>query len=311
MEEAWQPEVLVIGAACLDIKGHVSGPVHPGTSNPGRVRISIGGVARNIAENLARLGTRTTLLAVVARDPFGEQIVKHTGAAGVDVSQVLFSRDQRTSAYLAIVDGEGNLTAAVDDTATTAELTPRYVYRRRRLFRAARMVVVDANTPVATAQTVLRIAQHYRVPVCLDPVSYELARRYRELIGQFHLLTCGQVEAEALLEQPVRSRREATAAARRLVSTGTAVALISLGGGGVVYATTENSGYVPALRCPIVDPTGAADALTATVIYGLVNGFSLDEAVWLGVSAATVTLQSTETVRSDLSLDLLYQQLVS
>jgi pseudouridine kinase len=309
--EAWQPEVVVIGAACLDIKGHVPGPVHPGTSNSGRVRISVGGVARNIAENLARLGARTTLLAVVARDPFGHQIVKHTGAAGVDVSQVLFSRGERTSAYLAILDGEGNLTAAVDDTENTAELTPRYVYQRRRLFRGARMAVVDANTPVATAETVLRIARHYGVPVCLDPVSYELARRYRDLVGQFYLLTCGRAEAEALVDRPVSSRREAATAARELVGAGTSVVLISMGILGVVYATTENSGYVPALRCPIVDPTGAADALTATVIYGLVNGFPLDEAVWLGVSAATATLQSVETVRSDLSLDLLYQQLVS
>ncbi|MGC8874865.1 MAG: carbohydrate kinase family protein [Chloroflexia bacterium] len=309
--EAWQPEVVVVGAACLDIKGYILGPVHQATSNPGRVRISIGGVARNIAENLARLGTRTTLLAVVTRDPFGQQIVKHTGAAGVDVSQVLFTREERTGAYLAIVDGEGTLMVAVDDTAAMAELTPRYVYQRRRLFRGARMAVLDANVPLETARTVLRIAQRYGVPVCLDPVSYELARRYRELIGHFYLLTCGEIEVEALLGQPATSRREATVAARQLVSAGVGVALILLRGGGVVYATTEDSGYVPALRCPVVDPTGAADALTATVIYGLVNGFPLDEAVWLGVSAATVTLQSTETVRSDLSLDLLYQQLVS
>ncbi len=307
----WLPEVVVIGAACLDIKGRVAGQIHPGTSNPGQVRITVGGVARNIAENLARLGRHTALLAAVARDPFGHQIVKHTGSAGVDVSQVLFCREGRTGSYLALSDGQGNLAAGVDDTAIIAELTPRYVYERRRLFREARMVVVDANTPQITVETVVRTAGRYSVPVCLDPVSYELAQRYRDQLASFYLLAAGSVEAEALLGRPVTSRREAAHAARQLVAAGVQVAIISLRNEGVVYASREMNGFVPEVRCEVVDPTGAADALTAAVIYGLVNQMPLDEAVWLGVSAAALTLQSMETVRSDLSLDLLYARLVS
>jgi pseudouridine kinase len=271
----------------------------------------MGGVARNIAENLAHLGLRTTLLAVVARDPFGHQIVKHTGAAGVDVSHVIFGRDNRTGAYVALLDSEGNLAAAVDDTSIIGELTPRYVYDRRRLFRKACMIVVDANTPLATTRTVQRIAQKYEIPVCLDPVSFGLAQHYRDDWQGFSLLASGAVEAEALTGLPVTSPEEATTAARRLVAAGVEVVIIDLGQNGVVYATPEDNGFVPAIQCEIVDPTGASDALTAALIYGMVNKFPLDEAVWLGVSAATLTLKSPETVRCDLNLDLLYEQLVS
>lgn len=309
--DSWNPEIVVIGAACLDIKGHVAGPIHPATSNPGRVRITVGGVARNIAENLARLGLRTALLTVVARDPFGHQVVKHTGRAGVDVSQVLFLRSQRTASYVALVDGEGNLSAAVDDTAILSELTPRYIYDRRRLFRQARMVVVDANTPRPAVETALRLARKYGVPFCLDPVSFELARRYRDHLGHIYLLAAGAVEAEALTGLTISSPQEAADAARQLVSAGVEVVVISLGQQGVAYASREQNGYVPAMRAEVVDPTGAADAQTAAIIYGLVNRFPLDEAVWLGASAAALTAQSPETVRSDLCLELLYQRLVS
>jgi len=307
----WVPQVVVVGLACLDIKGHVLGRIQPRTSTSGEVRIAVGGVARNIAENLARLGTHTALVAVVARDAFGHQVVKHTSSAGVDVSQVLFAREQRTASYMALLDDEGNLAAAVDDTAIISELTPRYVYDRRRLFRSARMVVVDANTPVDTAETVIRLAQKYNVQLCLDPVSVDLAPRYRDHLEYFHLLAAGAMEAAALTGKSITSRRSAADAARHLVSAGVEVVIINLGRDGVIYATTEYNGYVPAVRCQVVDQTGAADALTAAVIYGLVNAIPLDEAVWLGVSAAALTLQSMETVRSDLSLDLLYQQLVS
>lgn len=306
----WTPQVVVVGLACLDIKGHVLRTIQPATSNPGEVRITVGGVGRNVAENLARLGTHTALLTVVARDAFGHQVVKETSAAGVDVAPVLFAREQRTASYLALLDEEGALVAAVDDTAIIDELTPRYVYDRRRLFRRARMVVVDANTPVDTAETVIRLARQYGAQLCLDPVSLELASRYRNHLEHFFLLAAGAVEVGALVGRPVATRRNAADAARYLVGEGVEVVIINLGRDGVVYATTEYNGYVPAVRCEVVDQTGSSDALTAAVIYGLVNGVPLDEAVWLGVSAAALTLQSMETVRSDLSLDLLYQRLV-
>lgn len=307
----WTPEVVVIGAACLDVKGQVTGELHPATSNSGQVRIAVGGVARNIAENLARLGTRTTLLAVVARDPFGHQIVKHTGAAGVDVSHILFSRNYRTAAYVALLNEEGTLGTAVDDIRIIQELTPRYVYDRRRLFRSAGGVVVDANTPLRTVETVIRLARRYGLPLFLDTVSYELAARYRDYLPHFKLLALGAVEAESLIGHPITSSLGATNAARQILAVGVEVVIINLGQDGVVYASAEDNGYVPAIQCEVVDPTGAADALTAAVISGLLNEVSLDEAVWMGISAATLTLQSEETVYPDLSLDLLYQQLVS
>ena len=57
--------ILIIGAAGLDTKGRAIGPLQPGTSNPGSIRTSVGGVARNVAENLARLGEHAVLLSAV------------------------------------------------------------------------------------------------------------------------------------------------------------------------------------------------------------------------------------------------------
>ena len=80
------PEVLVIGAASVDIKARARGPLQRDTSNPSSIRFSLGGVARNIAENLARLGVHATLLSAVGTDHFGQRILEHTLAGGVDMS---------------------------------------------------------------------------------------------------------------------------------------------------------------------------------------------------------------------------------
>ena len=54
--------ITVIGGANVDLCGSAIGPVVPKDSNPGRVRMTAGGVGRNIAESLARLGLPVRLI---------------------------------------------------------------------------------------------------------------------------------------------------------------------------------------------------------------------------------------------------------
>ncbi len=305
-------EVVVIGAACLDIKGRVggAGDVIMGTSNPGDVRISAGGCARNIAENLARLGMSVSLLSVVCADDFGTAIVQHTERAGVDTDHMLMSCDHRSAAYIALLGGDGELLMGIDDTITVGELTPAYIERHTTMLQSARMVVLDANVPLASAALVRTICAAAGVPLTLDPVAYAPALRYRPIIGAFALITPNLIEAEVLSEMPISDVTGGILAAKHLLALGVGTVIITMADRGLVYATGATSGHVPAIPIEIIDPTGAGDALTAVVVYGMLNGIPVDEAVRLGVSAATLTLESTETVRHDLTLDQLYAQMV-
>ncbi|KPV51467.1 ribokinase, partial [Kouleothrix aurantiaca] len=160
------------------------------------------------------------------------------------------------------------------------------------------------------SHVMLAICRAAGVRVALEPVAYAPALRYRELVGQFFLVTPNAVEAQALTGLPVGTTDQGALAAKQLVSLGVSIAIITLGEAGLVYATANASGYVPAISVEIIDPTGAGDALAGAVIYALLNDIPVDEAVRLGVSAATLTLESIDTVRQDLSLESLYAQLV-
>jgi pseudouridine kinase len=302
--------VVVIGAACLDIKARLRSDTVAGTSNPGSVRISVGGGARNIAENLARLGTRTILLSVVCEDDFGRTIIRQTAQAGVITDHVLRSCDQRSAAYIALLGSHGHLLVGVDDTLATAALTPDYIEEYSGLIAQARMVVMDANVPIESAERILAICEAAAIPVVLDTVAYNPALRYRSLIGSFYMVAPNEIEAQALTDISIISDAQAVLAAKRLIAMGVQIALVTRLEGGVVYATRAVNGNVPAIEVEVLDPTGAGDALTAAVVYGLLNDIPIDDAVRLGVSAAALTLSSAETVRQDLSLESLYAQLV-
>ena len=108
-ETDWR--VVVIGGASLDIKGRLAEPLIEGTSNAGQVTISVGGVARNIAENLARLGADTALIAAVGADEFAQLIIGQTEEAGVRTDAMLIVEDQHSASYLALLDHQGLLAA--------------------------------------------------------------------------------------------------------------------------------------------------------------------------------------------------------
>jgi pseudouridine kinase len=300
---------VVIGGASLDIKGRLRRELIAGTSNAASIQISIGGVGRNIAENLARLGASVTLIAAVCADDFGRAIIQHTAAAGVDISAMLTTCEQRSASYIAILKQDGSLLAGLDDSAAARAITSDYIEAHAALLEDASMVVVDANLARPTVQAVFQICEAAHVPIAFEPVAYGLAERFRKQIGRFFLVTPNELEAEALTGVVVRDIVAATTAAQKLVAAGVDVALITLAAQGIVYASADEVGHIPASPTKIVDPTGAGDALAAAVIYGLTSGIPLDESIRLGHIAAMLTLRSPETVAPELSLEHLYEQL--
>jgi pseudouridine kinase len=305
--------VLVIGAANLDIKGRPEGALAQGTSVPGHIRSSLGGVARNIAENLARLEVETVLLTAVGDDDTGERILGHAAGSGIDISEALVLEGQRSGAYMALLSTTGTLDIALDDMSIISAITPDYLESCRRLFEEACLVCVDSNlTPEALAK-VVALCDEYDVALCADPASVALASRLIPHLSHLYFVTPNVQEASVLCgcEIDPADRSAVQAAAAQLVSLGVDMCVITLGESGVVYADSETIGHIPAIQTQVVDPTGAGDAMSAAIIFGLLEDMPLDECVRLGVTAASLTLRSKETVRSDLTVDLLYNELVA
>jgi len=307
-----EKQALVIGAAGIDIVGHLQGEFTSGTSNPANIRTSYGGVARNVAENLARLGQPVKLLTVVGDDETGQQLLQSTANAGVDIGDVLRLSNQPTSTYLAIIGSRGNVEFAIDDMRIINELSPVFFHDHWESFLNASILFIDANLSREALRTVMSLARKAKIPVCADPVSRTLATKLKPYLNRLHLITPNSYEAGILCERSITpsNRRQTMEAAKCLVSQGVDIAIIALGQFGVCYATTEMSGRIPAIQTEIVDPTGAGDALTATVIFAMLNNIPLDDALRLGVSAASLTLSHRGTVLPDLSVEKLYDHLV-
>ena len=303
--------VLVIGASGLDLVGRAEQPLRVGTSNPARVRMSHGGVARNVAQNLVSLGMDVTLLTAVGDDDRGRQLLEEASRAGVNIDPTMIVEGGRTGAYLALLNDQGNLHLAYDDMRIIQSITPEYLLDRRPLVQDAQAVFVDSNLSPPTLAAAVGLARRAGVPVAADPTTVGLATRLAPHLEDLWLITPNESEAEALTPHPVphADRHPGMDAARHLVAKGVQIAMVTMAEFGVAYATAEASGHVPAVQTEVVDPTGAGDAQTAAVIFALLNDIPIDEAVRLGAVAAALTLRTRGSVVPNLSLELLYDQL--
>lgn len=304
--------ILVIGASTLDIVGRLNVIPEPGTSTPAKIRPTFGGVARNVAENLARLGQKVSLITVVGPSTFGENLLQQAAAAGVDISAAIHTEEYRTSTYLAVVNPSGQLQFGLDDMRAISTLKPEHIEQNAHLFKDAGMVFVDMNLSPATLRSIFRQARLAKVPVAADATSKKLAPRLIPFLSKLHLVTANMDEASILCDGAcqVTGRQSAIQAARHFISKGADYALIQMAQFGVCYAASDISGHIPAMRTSIIDPTGAGDALTATLIFGLVNQIPLDDAIQLGIAAASLTLRYPGAVVPELTLEKLYDHLM-
>ena len=309
--------VVVVGGANMDIKAHSNHPIELRTSNPGVALSTPGGVGRNIAENLARLGSPTHLVAPVGGDSFGDEIVAATRAAGVVVDHLIAS-DDPTGTYLAVLDSSGELVVAVSNMRATDRLTVRQLMASRDLLSHSTLLVLDGNIPEAPAAWLLDFAAAVEVPVVLDPVSVAKARPLAHLLSPQRpllALTPNLDELSAIVGEPVAQTRAAIArAARRLHDVGVKNVWVRRGTKGSLLSSLDDKGRatVVTLSAPpvtAVDVTGAGDAMTAAFVHALMRGDSAVDAARFGQMAAALTVASPETVRPDLTPRLIDAEL--
>lgn len=303
--------MLVIGTAALDIKVRARAlAIEPELSNPATIELGFGGVARNIAENLARLGSDVSLVTAVGMDDAGTQILQQLRDVGVNTDAVIVAEGRNTGAFVGIYQLDKRLRVAFDDMQVTRLITPGYLNRHRRLFRDADAICIDANLTARTLETLFRLAHEYGAPVCADPTTAMLAPRLHPYLPELASLTMNRSEAEALLGARIRDEDDVLQGARRLAQLGVGLAVITQGAEGLSYATSDESGRLPAFNAEVVDPVGAGDALAAAIAFGLVEHLPPTEVVRLGLAAAAQTVICKETVCPYISLEILYERLI-
>lgn len=304
-----QSALVCIGGANVDRKLQSLGPLHLHSSNPARQSESPGGVARNIAENLARLGLPTRLLTAVGDDAAGRGLLEQAAQLRIDTRGSLQLAGAATGSYTAVLDGAGELMLALAQMELVERLDPDFL----RLTAARRadcaLQVIDLNLGADSVALLLEEARAQGRASVLVAVSVPKMRHLPAELRGAELLILNQDELQAITDgAPLRSaaaRRRALAALR---ARGLQQLVMTAGAQGLYYSEGDDMRHLPAPAVQVREVSGAGDAFSAGVCAALYQApGELARACALGQRLAALTLQTEASVSPELSPALLQQ----
>ncbi|MGG0286339.1 carbohydrate kinase [Peribacillus butanolivorans] len=302
-----ESSILCIGGANTDRKARSNQEVRLHSSNPVKITEACGGIARNFAENLSRLGCSTTLMACVGDDKEGNWILNETKRQGVDVSQVWVLPTERTGTFTTLLDINGESIVSMADMNIYEKITTSMFEEKWSYIISSQAVFLDTNIPKECLSYLINRCRDENIPMYIDPVSTAKARKLPFRLDGVELLMPNREEAEILAEIKIESIKDCQLACEKIRQRGVQKVIITLGDQGVYYFSTEESGHLPPFKTDVVDVTGAGEAFSSCAIYGILNEESLFSACKLGLAGAALTIQTEESISSFLKPEKIHE----
>lgn len=289
--------IVCLGGAAVDRVYRLAAPAVAGTSNPGTVGGSAGGVARNVAELLARLGVPVSLVTAVGDDEGGRALIADLATLGVDTAGTVTIAGAATAEYAAVTNPDGELVLGVAAMGVLDRLDAALVAANEARLRAAAWVVADCNTAAEGLAALIALRRRARFRLAVDAVSTPKVTRLPAELAGVDVLFLNADEARALMDTEAG---EAATLAGAVRGRGAGAVVLTLGPAGAIVAVASETVAVPAAPATIAEVTGAGDSLIAATLWRLAAGEPLDAAVRFGSALAALTLEASGSVRRDL-----------
>ncbi|XP_016306584.1 pseudouridine-metabolizing bifunctional protein C1861.05 isoform X1 [Sinocyclocheilus anshuiensis] len=334
--------VIVIGGINVDFiaKGTTKKLVF-GQTNPGSVCQSFGGVGRNIADCLSRLGHKPLFISAIGKDSHSDAVLNY--CKHMDTSAVARLQDQRTATYCAVITESGELSLGLGDMDIHQQIQEQYVSQFEDQLASASLVVLDGNIPVSTIDYVCHIAKKHAVPVWFEPTDADKACKpflseswkalsytspnLAELCTMNHTLG---LPTPTELPRSLEDVLGCVPALSRPLLEHLNCVVVTLGALGVMVCGEHDAGTVnlqpqkqklkvrlcavhyPALAMSskeTVNVSGAGDSFAGAMMVGILQRLDTDSCVRMGLLAARTSLLSPHPIDPCLTADAIHPEM--
>ena len=291
--------IAVVGPVFVDIKGYPDDTFIPAGRNKGRVEYVHGGVARNIAEDIANCELRPTLVSLVDETGAGMDVMKKLRNHKVNTDYIR-TVPGGMGTWLAVFDNTGDVVASISKRPDLEPLLDILEQQGDEIIANCDSVILDMDIDKEIIKRVLKLSRKYGKRVYAETANMSIAMERRDFLQEVECFICNIQEAGILFfddysqktpEEMVEILSERIAAAK-IPSM-----IVTMGGSGAVYANDRGErGFCPARKVEVKDTTGAGDSFCAGVVIGLTYGKDLKEACDIGAMLAASVIVTTESV---------------
>lgn len=290
---------VVFGSVFVDIKGFPFGKYLPTGRNVGDVKIVHGGVCRNVAENLANVGSPVSFVTMLEDSAIGKDVRRRLSARGVDLKYAV-TADAGMGMWLAVMNEKGDLAGSISRQPDFSALEWRVDERGEEIVRDCGNIVLEIDMRASIAEKVLDLAQRYGKDVYVVVGNLSVILQRPEFLPRVKLFIMNEIEAGCLFGCEVdRTNPEAVLeiTRREALARGIREIVVTLGDQGSVYfdAVSGECGHVPAEPTCMVDSTGAGDAFFSGTVAARIQGLPLSRAAQQGAHLAALTIRTEES----------------
>ena len=291
--------IVVIGAVFVDIKGYPEANFIPAGRNAGRVEQVHGGVARNVAEDIANCELRPTFVSLVDSSGTGTDVVRKLRDHKVNTDYIRTTRDGMGT-WLAVFDNDGDVFASISKRPNLMPIADILDEQGDEIFAKADSVVIEICVDKEIVKRVFKLAKKYNKKVFAVVANMGIALQRRDFLQSIDCFVCNIQEAGMLFSDDYTGKTNEEMKeilTQKVVAARIPSMIVTMGGDGAVYADQYgNSGFCPARRVEVKDTTGAGDSFCAGVAIGLTYGKSLAEACEIGAHLAASVIVTSENV---------------
>jgi pseudouridine kinase len=289
-------KICVIGAANIDISGYAASSLVYGDSNIGHLNYAAGGVGRNIAENLTKLGIPVTLISMFGQDIFGQYLREDCRLKGIDISDSLVSDGITTPGFMSVLNNKNDLAVGIAAMDSFENPPEAYINKALKASRMHYWQVWETNLPQSVLWNLAE--QTGESKIILDTVSGDKALRAKDILHKLYILKTNLSEAQILYGKKEENLDKLL---DFFLEKGVQKVFITLGERGVLYGSSQNRGILPPLIVPVTNTTGAGDSFVAGVIYAEFKDWDIKKSARAGICCASLTLQSENAVSESIN----------
>ncbi len=291
--------IVVIGATFVDIKGFPHDMYIPEGRNVGHIEYIHGGVARNVAEDIANAELRPTFVSIVDDTALGADVVQKLKNHKVNTDYLLTRRDGMGT-WLAVFDNNGDVAGSISKRPNMLHVVDLLETKGDEIFSAADAIVVEIDIDKEVIKKSFELAKKHNKKIFALVSNMSIAVHRRDFIKELDCFICNILEAGILFTDDYMGKTPEEMRdilAEKVQQARIKAMVVTMGADGAVYADMEgNKGICPAKKVQVKDTTGAGDAFCAGVSIGLTYGKDLPGAIEIGSSLAASVITSSENV---------------
>ena len=301
------PTITVIGAVNIDLIGYPDNKLIFKDDNIGSLETILGGVGRNIAENLAKLDFNVEFLSVFAKDHFANQIQKSCNELNISTKYCLIKKNAHTSTFMAIMDKDNDMALGISAMHIYDEIPNEFILNNLKIIQQNTYCVLETNMPKSILELVVKKSPNTKF--ALDAVSGTKALKAKNILSNLSILKCNLIEAELLSNIKVTNSDDYVLLVKHFLKIGVKKVFITLGKDGLIYGNPNEISRLKPTYIKPINTTGGGDSFMAGLLLAEINNFNIHKMAKVATTCAELTIQHKNTVHPNINKQLILHKI--